>query len=177
MPFNLIDDAWLPVRRLSGALAVLAPGDLTSLFDDDPITALDFPRPDWNAAVCEWLIGLTFLALRPEDEEAWAERFRSPPGADALRAEFAPFAFAFNLNGDGPLAFQDFDDLVGAEPKSVSSLLIDAPGENTLKNNADLFVKRGGADSLSAGFAAAALITLQTYAPSGGAGHRTSMRG
>ena len=177
MPLNLIEDFWLPVRRLSGARGVIRPGGLTAGFHDDPVVGLDFPRADWNAAVCEWLIGLTFLALRPDDEFDWAEKSVDPPAEDELLKAFSPFAFAFHLTGEGPLAFQDLDALAGAELKSVAALLIDAPGENTVKNNADLFVKRGGADSLCLPFAAAALITLQTYAPSGGAGHRTSMRG
>ena len=40
-----------------------------------------------------------------------------------------------------------------------------------------LLVKRGGAPVLSRAAAAMALFTLQTYAPSGGAGHRTGFRG
>jgi CRISPR system Cascade subunit CasA len=175
--FNLIKESWLPVRRLSGARERIAPAYLTIDFVDNPVVALDFPRPDWNAAVTEWLIGLTFLAMRPEDDGQWAESFRQPPRPEVLSAAFAPFAFAFDLDGDTVRAFQDFDPLSDAEPKPLSGLLMDAPGENTLKNNADLFVKRGGADTLALPFAAAALITLQTYAPSGGAGHRTSLRG
>jgi CRISPR system Cascade subunit CasA len=175
--FNLISDAWLPIRRASGARETVRPGDLTTGLADDPIVGLNFPRPDWNAAVTEWLIGLTFLARRPADEDDWEAAFREPPSANALAAAFSPFAFAFDLSGEGPRAFQDFDLLADAEPKSLSSLLMDAPGENTIKNNADLFVKRGGAERLSLPLAAAALITLQTYAPSGGAGHRTSLRG
>jgi CRISPR system Cascade subunit CasA len=175
--FNLIHDAWLSVRRESGARATLRPADLTLDFKTEPVVALDFPRPDWNAAVTEWLVGLTFLAMRPANVDQWAASFREPPSAEALLSAFAPFALAFNFDGPGPHAFQDFDQLATAELKSLSSLLMDAPGENTIRNNADLFIKRGGADCLSLPFAAAALITLQTYAPSGGAGHRTSLRG
>lgn len=177
VPFNLITTPWIEVRRASGARAAVRPQDITDGLDADPILALDFPRPDWNAAVTEWLIGLTFLASPPEDAGAWADLFHAPPSPDALGATFAPLARHFNLDGDGPRAFQDFETLGNAEAKPLSGLLIDAPGENTLKNNADLFVKRGGAQTLSLAQAAAALITLQTYAPAGGAGHRTSLRG
>jgi CRISPR system Cascade subunit CasA len=177
MSFNLITTPWLEARRASGTRVVVRPGDITDAFGADPILALDFPRPDWNAALTEFLIGLTFLALAPEDAEDWGESFRVPPTPTTLHDAFAPFATAFDLDGDGPRAFQDFDPLDTADIKPLSSLLIDAPGENTLKNNADLFVKRDGSQTLSLAQAAAALITLQTYAPSGGAGHRTSMRG
>jgi CRISPR system Cascade subunit CasA len=59
----------------------------------------------------------------------------------------------------------------------VEALLIDAPGANTIRDNADHFVKRGRTVALSRAGAAAVLATLQTSAPSGGAGHRTSLRG
>lgn len=177
MTFNLITTPWIAVRRASGAGAVVRPQDVTDDLDTDPILALDFPRPDWNAAITEWLIGLAFLALPPEDAHDWADLFHAPSSPNALGAAFAPLIPYFNLDGDGPRAFQDFETLGNAEAKPLSGLLIDAPGENTLKNNADLFVKRGGAQTLGLSHAAAALITLQTYAPSGGAGHRTSLRG
>jgi CRISPR system Cascade subunit CasA len=176
MPINLIEDRWLPVRRRSGARDWIAPTGIT-VVADDPATALDFPRPDWNAAVAEFLIGLLAAALHPGDVDEWADRWREPPSPDDLTAALAPLAFAFNLDGEGPRAFQDLDSLENAEGKPVASLLIEAPGENTIKKNSDLFIKRGLVEALSPSYAAAALITLQTYAPSGGAGHRTSLRG
>ncbi|MGG2362666.1 type I-E CRISPR-associated protein Cse1/CasA, partial [Salmonella enterica] len=56
-------------------------------------------------------------------------------------------------------------------------LLIESPGANTLKKNLDHFVRRGRVEVLAPAAAAMALFTLQTFAPSGGAGHRTSLRG
>ena len=177
MPFNLITTPWLEIRRASGLRQVLRPAEITSDWDSDPVIALDFPRPDWNAALTEFLIGVLALAMAPKDGDDWVEKFRTPPSTDELSSAFAPLAQWFELEGDGPAAFQDFVSLGNLEIKPLSGLLIDAPGENTLKNNADLFVKRTGEPVLSLANAAAALITLQTYAPSGGAGHRTSLRG
>ncbi len=176
MAFNLITSPWLEVRRASGVRSVVRPCDLTGGPADDPVVALDFPRPDWNAAVTEFLIGLSFLTMAPEDAVAWGERYRNRPTPDDLTAAFEPLVRWFDLDGEGPCAFQDFDRLDNAECKPLSGLLIDAPGENTVKNNADLFVKRNDL-VLSLAHGAAALITLQTYAPAGGAGHRTSLRG
>lgn len=176
--FNLITTPWLEVRRASGARQVICPHQITEDFDTDPILALDFPRPDWNAAVTEWLIGMMFLSSPPDGPSEWAEGFEDVPSPAKLEAELAPLVPYFNLDGDGPRAFQDFETLANqAEVKPCSGLLIDAPGENTIKNNSDLFIKRQDDTSLTLAHAAAALITLQTYAPSGGAGHRTSLRG
>jgi len=71
---------------------------------------------------------------------------------------------------------QDFSPLEG-ESSPVEALFIEAPGANTVKLNKDLLVKRGRIRVLSRASAAMALYTLQQFAPSGGAGHRTSLRG
>lgn len=172
--FNLLTAPWLEVRRGSRR-DVVRPCDIAA--SHDPILALDFPRPDWNAAVTEFLIGLCALTMTPADEYDWAEGFVSPPTPEAWQARLAPFVAAFDFDGEGPRAFQDWEPLAGLKSKSISGLLIDAPGDNTLEKNADLFIKRDGAAALGLPYAAAALITLQTYAPTGGAGHRTSLRG
>jgi CRISPR system Cascade subunit CasA len=177
MTFNLLTTPWLEVRRSSGTRALVRPCDITDRFDDDPIIALDFPRPDWNAALTEFLIGLMFIGLAPRNEDDWAELFEAPPTAQTLEAKLTPFISAFDFDGNGPRAYQDFDDLAAQEPKPLSGLLIDAPGDNALRNNSDLFIKRDGVNTLCLAYAVAALITLQTYALSGGKGHRTSMRG
>ena len=175
---NLITDRWLPVTRRSGATDTVRPSDLTAGWADDPITALAFPRPDWNGAVTEFLIGLYAVAMPVEDVQHWHERWGTPPTADEIAGAMAPLALAFDLMGEGARCFQDHDALGDAKASPVQQLLIDAPGDNTAKLNQDLFVRRRGADHrLAWPDAAVALITLQTYAPSGGAGHRTSMRG
>jgi len=174
---NLITDPWLPVRRLSGAKPNVRPCDIASAFDADPILALDFPRPDWNAAVTELLIGLLATVTAPDGTKAWTDTWAKPPSPEDLERRLAPLAFAFNLGGDGPRCFQDLDPLDACEEKPITGLLIDAPGENAEKKNTDLFVKRAGATGLSLAHAAAALVTMQTYAPAGGQGNRTSMRG
>lgn len=177
MSFNLIRDPWLPVRRLSGGREWIVPAELTSRFVDDPIVALDFPRPDWNAAVLELLIGFMATVMPPEDTSSWAEHWATPPSPDIVREKLGSIAFAFNLDGDGPRCFQDFDPLADLVPKPIAALLIDSPGQNAEDKNTDLFVKRAGDTAMSPAIVAAALVTLQTFAPAGGQGNRTSMRG
>jgi CRISPR system Cascade subunit CasA len=178
MTFNLITARWLPCRRVSGARVWLAPHEVTSEFATDPVLALDFPRPDWNAAVTELLIGLVSSVMAPdEDGGEWPRLWLTPPTPDVLATALAPLTFAFNLNGDGPRCFQDLASLGNQTKTGIGALLIDAAGESAAKKNTDHFVKRDGVTTLSLPYAAAAIVTLQTYAPAGGAGHRTSMRG
>src|SRR5262245_31333247 len=122
MAINLIADRWLPCRRASGARVWLAPGELTDGFDEDPVVALAFPRPDWDAAVTELLIGLLSVALPPVSDKAWAELWIKPPSPDHLQEKLAPLEFAFNLGGDGARAFQDLDALT--DKVEVEELLL-----------------------------------------------------
>jgi CRISPR system Cascade subunit CasA len=115
-------------------------------------------------------------ACPPADYNAWRKWWRQPPNRDELAAAFAPYARAFVLDDDGPRFMQDEADL-GGKAIPASQLLIEAPGNNTERLNKDLFEKRGRVPAMSRGVAAIALYTLQTYAPAGGQGHRTSIRG
>jgi CRISPR system Cascade subunit CasA len=173
---NLIRDAWIPVRRQSGAREKMRPADLAHAFADDPIVDIAWPRADFRAAALEFLIGLLATACRPSGDSAWRRWQKTPPKPEELAARFALFETAFNFDGPGPRFLQDGGDM-GDELSPISGLLIEQPGANTQKNNADLFVKRGRVEILGRSTAAMALYTLQTFAPAGGAGHRTGLRG
>ena len=175
--FNLIDEPWLPMRRRSGVVEHVQPWRVTEGISDDPFAAFAWPRPDFNGAAHELLIGLLSTAAAPEDDEEWNNGWRDPAPPDLLRERFAAVAHAFFLDGPGPRFLQDLDALEGAEDKVIEHLLVDAPGAQALRNNTDLFVKRGGAPVFSRAAAAMALFTLNAFAPSGGVGHRTSLRG
>ena len=175
--FNLINAAWLPVRRRSGAVEYVSPWRVTDSIADDPFVAFAWPRADFNGAAHEFLIGLLSTAAAPKDDDEWEDWWQNPPAPEVLKQRFSTVAYAFDLDGPGPRFLQDLDPLEDAENKEIAALLIDAPGAQTLRNNADLFVKRGGVLALSRAAAAMALFTLSAYAPPGGAGHRTSLRG
>lgn len=176
MPFSLINDSWLPVRRAHSGAAIIRPSQITENIAADPVIAIDWPRADFRLASLEFLIGLLALACPPAGRRDWPDLYRTPPSPELLEAAFVPLAFAFELDGDGPRFMQDFEDL-GADKNDVANLLIEAPGEQTTKKNADLLIKRGQVMTLSRASAAMALFTLQTYAPAGGAGNRTGLRG
>lgn len=175
---NLINDLWIPVRRKHGSRELIAPWSLTERHDTDPIVALDAPRPDFKGALAQFLIGLLQTAAAPDAGKGieWQAWLNEPPSPERLRGLFAPFSDYFTLGGDGPRFLQDIEPL-GDETKPISALLIEIPGANALRNNTDHFIKRGGVNGLCPACAASALLTLQTNAPSGGVGHRTSLRG
>lgn len=180
MAFCLLTEPWLPVRRRSGAAGWIAPAGIAAT-EDDPVVALAWPRADFRLAAAEFLIGLLAVACPPRSDRAWVAGYQEPPGTAALAASFALLEYAFVLDGagfdgTGPRFMQEFADF-DAAPNDVGTLLIEAPGEATVRKNTDLMVRRGRVGVLSRAAAAMALFTLQTYAPAGGAGNRTSLRG
>ncbi len=173
---NLIEDRWLPVIRESG-YARVAPHEITD--GVDPVLRLAATRPDFNASLLQFLIALVQTSTPPVSNTDWVDRYLTPPDPAHLQAQFAAFAPYFALDGDGIRFMQDFApaELAEQEPNDIAALLIEAPGEQTTKFNKDLFVKRGGTEALCGCCTAAALFTLQTNAPPGGAGNNTSLRG
>ena len=171
---NLLLDPWIPIRRSSGKADRIAPWQLTE--SDNPITALAVPRPDFEGALMQFLIGLLQTTATPDDHDAWVDWLEQPPAPETLRTCFSKYADAFQLDGEGPRFMQDLEPLDG-DPNPIDALLIDAPTGKTLRDNTDHFVKRGGVDALCPACTAMALFTLQTNAPAGGVGHRTSLRG
>lgn len=177
--YDLRLESWIPFRRRDGRIEHLPPWGITDGHDGpNPIVALAAPRPDLNGALHELLIGLFSVALALPDMRAWRNALE-PQSPETLRAALMALPPAFNLDGDGPRFLQDLAaaDFAAVGPTPVENLLIDAAGENTQKLNKDLFVKRGRIARMGRAGAAMALFTLQAYAPSGGQGHRTSMRG
>lgn len=175
---NLLLDPWIPLRRRSGAVETVPPWRITDRHQEDPFTGFASVRPDFDGALAQFLIGLLQTALPPEDPRDWRRRFGSPPSPDSLREAFQPLAYAFELFGDGPRFLQDLR-LEEEDPSEerIERLLIEAPGESTLRQGKDHFVKAGQIEVLCPSCAAMALLTLQVNAPSGGQGHRTGIRG
>ena len=164
---NLVSDPWIPVLRRSGR-DTIRPDQIA----EPDVLRPDWPRPDLNLACFELLIGLVYLAHPPKGGDDRA----NPPDAATLRTAMKPLAPAFNLLGDGPRFLQDLEALEG-DGNPAEMLFIDSAGDSTVKKNADLMVRRGRYQALPLPLAAMALYTLQAFAPSGGAGNRTSMRG
>lgn len=176
--FHLLADAFFPVTTVSGARRWATFAELRQDEGDYPV-AFDWPRGDLNIAAFEFAVGVLALAYQPEDHDDWAAIWRGTSDID-LDERLSALAFAFNLTGDaegrGPRFLQDFGAIEG-EANDIEALFIDTPGVNGQKKNADLLTHRGRFPALGLKAAGIALYALQQFAPSGGAGNRTSLRG
>lgn len=174
---NLIDDSWIPVlRKKNRKKELIRPYEITDQIEVNPIAVLDAPRPDFNAALIQFLIGIVQTVMTPKDESEWVEHYLNPPLKNNLYEKMQSVAKNFNFDGDGPRFMQDMQ-MVSDNLNEIGNLLIESPGEKTKKDNTDHFIKRGKVNKMCPACTAMALFTLHTNAPSGGAGNRTSIRG
>lgn len=171
---NLLEEKWLPVRRSTGQVDWIAPHQIT----EPNIVAFAANRADFNGALVQMMIGLLQTTMPIDDEGDWEDLLDAPPTAEVLQKWFAPTTEAFVLDGNDARFMQDFS-LTAAEGTecTIDALLIDAAGSSAIDKNTDHFVKRDTIKTMCPHCLATALFTLQTNAPAGGAGHRTSLRG
>lgn len=169
---NLLEEKWLPVRRRTGQLDWIAPRQIA----EPDIVAFAAHRADFNGALAQMMIGLLQTTTSIAQENDWEDLLDAPPTAEQLDRWFVSHFDAFVLDGDGARFMQDFS-LANGDECEIDGLLIDSPGESTTAKNTDHFVKRDTIKAMCPHCAALALFTLQTNAPSGGAGNRTSLRG
>ena len=176
---NLISDAWLPVIRASGKKDKIAPWQVAER--NDPVIELNAPRPDFQGALYQFLIGLLQTCYAPTDHDEWLKFWEEPPHGEVLQIRLMAIASAFCLERGNEFpalpAFMQDSNLAVEEKKAVAALLIEAPGDKTIRDNLDHFIKRDSVVNICQPCAAMALFTLQINAPSGGVGHRVGLRG
>lgn len=178
---NLISERWISVRRADGSRQRIAPWQLTDgIGGDNPILAIASPRPDFDGALTQILIGLLQSTCTPTEDEWWDWR-ETPPLPELLKERFAKLMPSFELDNDEGALFMQERLGDKAEEHPVTYLLIGAPTDSALRQNTDHFQKRPrGGECLCRACAAAALYTLQNFAPGGGGGGDgkfTSLRG
>ena len=111
--FNLINEPWLPLRRRSGTVEHIQPWRINDRISEDPFVSFAWPRPDFNGAAHEFLVGLLSTAAAPADDDEWKDWWLDPPPPDVLEPCFSTVAHAFDLDGPGPRFLQDLDPLDG----------------------------------------------------------------
>ncbi len=174
---NYINDPWIPViRRDSQRREIIRPFDITDKLSEDPFLSIDMQRPDFDGSLIQFLIGIIQTVMTPTNEENWLKLFEAPPSSEELYQSMKDHLQYFNLEG-AQNRFMQESDLESAKTSDISALLLNYPGENTIQNNTDHFIKRASVTGMCPSCTGMALYTLQNNATSGGAGNRTSLRG
>lgn len=172
---NLIKDAWIPVIRANSGKGLIAPWQIAE--QEDQVMELAAPRPDFQGAMYQFLIGLLQTGFAPEDQDEWLEYWNKPPNADLLRSRLEAFTEAFELDkSEGPRFMQDFEDFEGEE-LPVEDLFGGAISDSTRDKNHDLFLKRDHIHVVSPYWAAVALFNMQITGVLAWGKHRVGLRG
>lgn len=177
---NLIYEKWVPVRLADGTPDKIAPYEITREIENEKrrIVAVGSPRPDFDGALTQFLIGLLQTACTPETDEKWWDwRYEKAPKPDELNKYFDQFKESFVFEGKGPRFMQDFQPNKLNEFRDIETLLIGTPGKSTTDKNIDHFSKRKTINYLCSHCSVTALYTLQLNASGGGSGYRTGIRG
>ena len=171
---NLIKDEWLPVVRASGDDKPIAPWQIAE--KNDPVIELKAPRPDFQGALYQFLIGLLQTCFAPEDHDDWLEYWEKMPDADELKEKLETVSQSFELDiTNGPAFMQDFDDFEG-EKLPIEDIVGGALSDNTRTKNQDLFVKREHVKTISPYWAAIALFNMQITGVLAWGQHRVGLR-
>jgi len=171
---NLITNPWIPVIRKNG-IDTIMPWQISEA--ENPVIEINAPRPDFQGALYQFLIGLLQTCFAPEDEEEWKDYWEKFPDPEELRDTFIDFKDVFELdfkNGSGFM--QAHDDFEG-EWLPVEDLIGGALSGNTRKENKDLFVKTRQIELVSPYWAALALFNLQVTGVLAWGKHRVGLRG
>lgn len=167
---NLLTDPWMPAIRRDGTREKVAIWQLLDEYETNPIVDIRAPRPDFRSAIYQLLIGIVQVAAAPEDEEVWLDRWEEPYSPEDFKERLLQYADCFEIDSEGPAFMQDYDlNSVDTKLESLTNLFISLPAN---EHYAKVPPKR-----ISPYWAAVALYTLQTFAPSGGRGHRVGLRG
>lgn len=165
---NLIKDKWLPVKRASGLIEEIAPLELTSNYNKDPIVDIVSPRSDFKNCIYQLLIGVIQVVVNPSKEKHWIKYWETPLTPEELNEKFNKYEECFEIDSDGPAFMQDYK-LTDEKNETLKNLFIELPANDhfhkEIPKQIDIY------------WAAIALYSLQTLAPAGGRGTKTGLRG
>jgi len=168
---NVLKDRWIPVIRIDGTREKIDPSQITSK-PRNPIIAIDCGRPDFNAYMVRFLIGLSNTYLAPKNKKQWKEQFHTPPKQKEISNKLRPEHF--NFDGNGSRFLQDKKPKELEKTINIGSLLFETPGEKTIKDGKDFFQKKKD-HVFCQTCATIALYLRQSTAIMAGAGYRTSI--
>ncbi|RKX23728.1 MAG: type I-E CRISPR-associated protein Cse1/CasA, partial [Candidatus Zixiibacteriota bacterium] len=132
---NLMTDRWLPVRRRDGSEEKIAPHELTTQFDSNPIVELLAPRQDFRSALYQLLIGMFQVAAIPKDEDDWINLWDEPPSPEWLQEKLSVYRDCFEIDSTGPAFMQDYLPL-DTEPQPLDNLFVSLPANSHFQKSA-----------------------------------------
>lgn len=172
MAFNIITDAFLPVRLADGTRKRIHFAELTAHNPKNPVIDFDSGRGDFNGALLQFAIGLFQTVMPPADTKEWFKIADNPPNPAKLQEILEPYVPFFYFNGEAGSFLQDLELDVNEHKKwQIISLLLDS------NNGKSFFKKPETVSQMCHACTVMGFLSLHVNANEGGAGQRTSLRG
>lgn len=168
--FNLLEQAWIPVKGRSKPIKVC------EIVRPD-VLGLDAPRADFNAALMQFLIGVVQTVFAPEDELDWEDFYEEPPSEELLQEKLDTIKEAFYLDGDGYRFMQDNLAKEVGKHLPIEEMIFGAPGDSGKEGNKDHFTKRDDISGLCFSCGSIGLLAANLFAEDGGQSYYPAMRG
>ncbi len=167
---NLLTDAWIPVRLLSGGNVQTI--TLQALCCSPDKWRLSMPREDMELAALQLLVCLLQVIAPPEDAVDYRRRVAKPLSEDEYDALIQPWITTFDLeHPDQP--FMQIRGVNAAEPTSMDKLLTGVSGST----NCAFINQPGQGEHVCSGCTAIALFNQANNAPGFGGGFKSGLRG
>jgi len=167
---NLLVDAWIPVRPLSGGPPLQI--SLQTLLCRSERWTLCLPRDDMELAALQLLVCLLQVAWIPKDADELRGRIGKPLTEGEFQAGVDKWGDTFRL--DHPeTPFMQVKGVSAKEPTGMDKLLAGLTGAT----NCTFVNEPGQGDALCPGCSAIALFNQANNAPSFGGGFKSGLRG
>lgn len=176
---NLLYDVWLPVVRKNTVGEKVETVSIWQILDDykkNPIIDIVAPRFDFRNALYQLLIGIIQVSAAPDNDKEWYNLYYNPYPKNSFKHLILKYRDCFEIDSEKAAFMQDFDLPTDAKEENLDNLFINIPANEHFLHQNESFEK-ALPKSLNPYWAAVTLYTLQTFAPSGGRGHRVSLRG
>lgn len=176
---NLLYDEWLPVVRKNSIGEKTETTSIWKILDNykkDPIIDIIAPRFDFRNAIYQLLIGIIQVSAAPKNDKEWYDLYYKPYPKNSFKHLILNYRDCFEIDSKGPAFMQDFNLPEDAKIENLDNLFINIPANEHFLHQNENFEK-ALPKTLNPYWAAVTLYTLQTFAPSGGRGHRVSLRG
>lgn len=168
--FNLLEQAWIPVKGLSEHIKVC------EIVNSD-MRGLDAPRADFNAALMQFLIGVLQTVMAPENPREWRKFYTNPPTENELQEKLVTIKEAFYLDGEGYRFMQDGLAKEVGKLLPIEEMIFGAPGGSGKEGNKDHFIKQNDISGLCYSCCATGLLSANIFAEDGGQSYFPTMRG
>lgn len=162
---NLLLDKWIEAERADGSHEQVAPWQLPSEVNDNPIVDVQAPTRELEAGLHEFLIGVYNTLTLPQSDYDCEEMMDNPSSPKEFREVFEQHAEQFRIFDDHvPFMQEKSEDMQDIDVSPLHLLPLQGPSENAINNHRDWHTKEGFIERICGHCGGLLLYLVQTRA-------------